>query len=118
MGKGGYSDYTPSSGTNYNNGSLTASQIKEMQDYYGVTADGMWGKNSTAAAGGLSAADAWTKYQGAIGQGGYDDYYGSGGTDYSGLMLLAALIPAHMWDLTQEKPEQSWWKSWGGAGIP
>ncbi len=92
MGKGGYSDYTPSSGTNYNNGSLTASQIKEMQDYYGVTADGMWGKNSTAAAGGLSAADAWTKYQGAIGQGGYDDYYGSGGTDYSGLMSYSEYL--------------------------
>ena len=92
MGKGGYSDYTPSSGTNYNNGSLTASQIKEMQDYYGVTADGMWGKNSTAAAGGLSAADAWTKYQEAIGQGGYDDYYGSGGTDYSGLMSYSEYL--------------------------
>ena len=48
--------------------------------------NGMWGKNSTAAAGGLSAADAWIKYQESIGQGGYDDYYGSGGTDYSGLM--------------------------------
>ena len=92
MGKGGYSDYTPSSGTNYNNGSLTASQIKEMQDYYGVTADGMWGKNSTAAAGGLSAADAWTKYQEAIGQGGYDDYYSSGGTDYSGLMSYSEYL--------------------------
>ena len=92
MGKGGYSDYTPSSGTNYNNGSLTASQIKEMQDYYGVTADGMWGKNSTAAAGGLSAADAWIKYQESIGQGGYDDYYGSGGTDYSGLMSYSEYL--------------------------
>ena len=78
--------YTPSSGTNFNNGSLTASQIRELQNYYGVTADGMWGKNSAAAAGGLSAADAWAKYQEAMGQGGYDDYYGSGGSDYSGTM--------------------------------
>ena len=92
MSYGGGRNDTQGSGTNYNNGSLTASQIKEMQDYYGVTADGMWGKNSTAAAGGLSAADAWTKYQGAIGQGGYDDYYGSGGTDYSGLMSYSEYL--------------------------
>ena len=92
MSYGGGRNNTQSSGTNYNNGSLTASQIKEMQDYYGVTADGMWGKNSTAAAGGLSAADAWTKYQEAIGQGGYDDYYGSGGTDYSGLMSYSEYL--------------------------
>ncbi len=92
MSYGGGRNDTQSSGTNYNNGSLTASQIKEMQDYYGVTADGMWGKNSTAAAGGLSAADAWTKYQEAIGQGGYDDYYGSGGTDYSGLMSYSEYL--------------------------
>ena len=92
MSYGGGRNDTQGSGTNYNNGSLTASQIKEMQDYYGVTADGMWGKNSTAAAGGLSAADAWTKYQGAIGQGSYDDYYGSGGTDYSGLMSYSEYL--------------------------
>lgn len=92
MSYGGGRNDTQGSGTNYNNGSLTASQIKEMQDYYGVTADGMWGKNSTAAAGGLSAADAWTKYQEAIGQGGYDDYYGSGGTDYSGLMSYSEYL--------------------------
>lgn len=83
---GSTGSYTPSSGTNFNNGSLTASQIRELQNYYGVTADGMWGKNSAAAAGGLSAADAWAKYQESMGQGSYDDYYGSGGYDYSGPM--------------------------------
>ncbi len=45
----------------YNNGTLSGSQIAQMQAYYGVTADGLWGPNSAAAAGGLSAAAAWQK---------------------------------------------------------
>ena len=43
----------------YNNGGLTTDQIKILQAYYGTNADGLWGINSTRAAGGLSAADAW-----------------------------------------------------------
>lgn len=48
--------------TAYDNGGLTSAQVQELQRYYGVTADGKWGKNSSAAAGGLSADDAWRTY--------------------------------------------------------
>lgn len=44
----------------YNNGSLSAQQIKQMQQAIGVDADGYWGPASQAAAGGLSADQAWT----------------------------------------------------------
>lgn len=53
---------TPGGG--YNNGSLTTSQVKQLQKYLGVTADGLWGSKSSAAAGGLSANQAWEKYMG------------------------------------------------------
>lgn len=80
---GGYS----SSG--YNNGGLTADQVRQMQEYYGTTADGLWGANSKAAAGGMSAAEAWNAYREALAQ---DELNGDmswenfldrmGGTDY------------------------------------
>lgn len=50
---------TSSGGTGYNNGSLTTSQIIQMQEALGVTADGKWGPATRAAAGGLSADAAW-----------------------------------------------------------
>lgn len=46
----------------YNNGGLTSDQVKALQNYYGVTADGAWGKNSTSAAGGMTAAQAWEQF--------------------------------------------------------
>lgn len=80
---GGYS------GSGYNNGRLTADQVRQMQEYYGTTADGLWGANSTAAAGGMSAAEAWNAYREALAQ---DELNGDmswenflesmGGTDY------------------------------------
>lgn len=48
--------------SSYSNGSLTNEQVKELQRYYGVTADGKWGTNSKKAAGGLTADQAWAKY--------------------------------------------------------
>lgn len=48
----------------YSNGNLTNEQVKQLQKYYGVTADGKWGTNSKKAAGGLTADQAWAKYQG------------------------------------------------------
>ena len=61
------SQTTPStSSSGYDNGGLTAEQIKAMQRFYGTNADGMWGANSTAAAGGKTAADAWNAYQTAL----------------------------------------------------
>lgn len=59
-------DTTPESksGTpGYGNGSLTTSQVKEMQRWYGVSADGQWGAGSAKAAGGRTADEAWAYYQ-------------------------------------------------------
>lgn len=53
---------TTSTSPGYNNGGLTPDQVKVLQNYYGVTADGAWGKNSTNAAGGMTAAQAWEAY--------------------------------------------------------
>ena len=50
----------------YNNGGLTRQQVAEMQNYLGVTADGLWGSNSRNAAGGLTADEAWAAYQQAL----------------------------------------------------
>lgn len=53
---------TTSTNPGYNNGGLTSDQVKVLQNYYGVTADGAWGKNSTSAAGGMTAAQAWEQF--------------------------------------------------------
>ena len=50
-----------------NNGGLSTSQIKELQNHYGVTADGLWGPASSKAAGGKSATEAWAAYQSSKG---------------------------------------------------
>lgn len=47
----------------YDNGSLTTAQVKELQRWYGVTADGQWGAGSAKAAGGRTADEAWAYYQ-------------------------------------------------------
>ncbi len=52
---------------NYSNGKLTNKQVKQLQKYYGVSQDGKWGANSKKAAGGLTADQAWAKYQGSSG---------------------------------------------------
>lgn len=57
----------------YSNGSLTNQQVKQLQKYYGVSQDGKWGANSKKAAGGLTADQAWAKYQGG-GSGGSSNY--------------------------------------------
>lgn len=56
----------------YSNGSLTNQQVKQLQKYYGVSQDGKWGGNSKKAAGGLTADQAWAKYQGG-GSGKYEN---------------------------------------------
>lgn len=56
----------PGAGGGYSNGGLSAEQIRELQAYYGTDTDGMWGGNSVAAAGGLSAREAWSAYQTAL----------------------------------------------------
>ena len=53
-------------GGGYNNGGLTRQQVAEMQNYLGVTADGLWGSNSRNEAGGLTADEAWAAYQQAL----------------------------------------------------
>ena len=47
------------SGNGYNNGTLTVGQIKELQAYYGVEADGLYGPKTQAATGGLPADEAY-----------------------------------------------------------
>ena len=92
---GGSSYGSGSTGSGYNNGGLSASQIKELQNYYGTTADGLWGSNSTAAAGGLSAQEAWNKYQQSMSgmDTGYGDAgYGMGSYDYSGPMSYSEYL--------------------------
>lgn len=59
----------------YSNGSLTNEQVKQLQKYYGVSQDGKWGTNSKKAAGGLTANQAWAKYQGG----------GSGSSNYGNI---------------------------------
>lgn len=50
------------SGGSYDNGGLTTSQVKQLQQKLGVNADGKWGIQSSKAAGGLTADEAWKKY--------------------------------------------------------
>lgn len=50
-------------GGNYDNGGLTDAQVEELQEALGVSVDGKWGSQSTEAAGGLSADEAWKAYQ-------------------------------------------------------
>ena len=57
----------------YSNGSLTNEQVKQLQKYYGVSQDGKWGANSKKAAGGLTANQAWAKYQGGGSSGKYEN---------------------------------------------
>lgn len=52
---------TPVRDKGYDNGSLTPRQVKEMQAFYGLTQDGLWGPNSQKTAG--IADEAWAKYQ-------------------------------------------------------
>ena len=60
----------------YSNGSLTNQQVTQLQKYYGVSQDGKWGANSKKAAGGLTADQAWAKYQGG-GSGSGSSNYGN-----------------------------------------
>ena len=59
--------------SSYSNGSLTNEQVKQLQKYYGVSQDGKWGANSKKAAGGLTADQAWAKYQGGSSGGKYEN---------------------------------------------
>ena len=66
-GSGG-SKKSSGGGGGYDNGSLTAAQVKELQAALGVSADGKYGPKSKNTAGGLSAEEAYKKYVG----GGYN----------------------------------------------
>ena len=57
----------------YSNGSLTNQQVKQLQEHYNVPQDGKWGANSKKAAGGLTADQAWAKYQGGSSGGKYEN---------------------------------------------
>lgn len=79
----------------YSNGSLTNQQVKQLQKYYGVSQDGKWGANSKKAAGGLTADQAWAKYQGG----------GSGGK-YKNVGNLAAWASGLNTDLKNGNTEK------------
>lgn len=79
----------------YSNGSLTNEQVKQLQKYYGVSQDGKWGANSKKAAGGLTADQAWAKYQGG----------GSGGK-YKNVGNLAAWASGLNTDLKNGNTEK------------
>lgn len=80
----------------YSNGSLTNQQVKQLQKYYGVSQDGKWGTNSKKAAGGLTADQAWAKYQGG----------GSGGSKYENVGNLAAWASGLNTDLKNGNTEK------------
>ena len=67
----------------YDNGSLSASQVAEMQRFYNVDADGLWGSRSSAATYGLTADEAWQAYQAAKRRTGG---YGGGGGGVNTMM--------------------------------
>lgn len=72
-GKSSGSGSTGKKKGSYSNGSLTNEQVKQLQKYYGVSQDGKWGTNSKKAAGGLTADQAWAKYQGGGSSGKYEN---------------------------------------------
>ena len=72
-GKSSGSGSTGSKKGSYSNGSLTNEQVKQLQKHYGVSQDGKWGTNSKKAAGGLTADEAWAKYQGGSSGGKYEN---------------------------------------------
>ena len=55
---------TTKTGKGYDNGGLTAAQVKELQNKLDVDADGYYGEKSKEAAGGLSAEEAYKKFVG------------------------------------------------------
>lgn len=62
-GGSSYSGSGSYSSGSYGNGRLTPSQVAEMQRSLGVTPDGVWGSESSAAADGMTADEAWSAYQ-------------------------------------------------------
>lgn len=80
----GSSSKKASSGGSANSGSLTKAQVKELQKALGVDQDGSYGPKSKAAAGGLSADEAYKKYvSGEGGNKGTTTGTGFTGTTYS-----------------------------------
>lgn len=61
-GRSSGSSSSKSSSSGYDNGDLSEEQVKTLQEYYGVDADGKWGSNSKLASGGKTANSAWTAY--------------------------------------------------------
>ena len=58
---GGNDPDSPAPGKSYDNGQLTPDQVRQLQNYYGLTVDGMWGPASVAKTG-MTADEAWAKY--------------------------------------------------------
>ena len=52
-------------GGGYDNGGLSNDKVAQVQRFIGVTADGLWGKQSSGAVNGATAQQAWNAYQAA-----------------------------------------------------
>ena len=94
---GGTQGTKKKTGGGYNNGSLTPKQVMELQEALGVTADGLWGSNSKAAAGGMTADQAWDAYQGQ----------GTGNSRFSGL-TYQTMIQNKQYDEADQYLAQFW----------
>lgn len=73
----------------YDNGSVSPANVALMQNALGITDDGKWGPQSQAAAGGLSADEAWNAYlNGTLGNSGSVDYSGWDAGDWEGYFAM------------------------------
>ncbi len=59
-----YRGGSSSSRRNWDNGGLSRDQVRMLQQRAGVTADGLWGNNTSSAYGGLSPDEAWAQFGG------------------------------------------------------
>lgn len=88
-------------GSGYDNGSLTPSQVKELQTALKVTADGKYGSKSAAAAGGLSAEAAYEKYvtNGGVDNPNFDGYIDppTATETYAAKEFVSSIGPYSIW---------------------
>lgn len=76
--KAASSTSSSSSSAGYDNGDLSKDKVKKLQEILGVTVDGKWGSESSKAAGGMTADEAWEAYRnGTLGK---EEEAATGGT--------------------------------------
>ncbi len=114
-------------GSGWNNGSLSTDQVREIQRSLGVADDGKWGPNTTAAAGGLTADEAWAKWvdgtllsrlgmpNGAYNTPGYGG--GGGGTNWGNpgnlLYTGGTATPSNLPNTPSAQMTPNYYNAWG-----